>query len=64
MSGTLVWHLCLAPERDVACEVCRCSAPPIYYLEGQGDVVSSLISPMTHKVTLVILVVILLAKSP
>ena len=34
------------------------------HLEGQGDVVSRLITPITHLVTLVILIINLLTKSP
>ena len=34
------------------------------YLEGQGDLVSMLIAPITHTVTLVILIISLLTKSP
>ena len=33
-------------------------------LEGQGDLVSRLITPITHIVTLVILIITLLTKSP
>ena len=34
------------------------------YLEGQGDLVSRLINPITHRVTLVIPIINLLTKSP
>ena len=34
------------------------------YLEGQGDLVSRLITPITHIVTLVIPIINLLTKSP
>ena len=35
-----------------------------YYLEGQGDLVSRVITPRTHIVTLVIPLINLLTKSP
>ena len=34
------------------------------YLEGQGDLVSRLIAPITHIVTLLIPIITLLTKSP
>ena len=34
------------------------------YLEGQGDLVSRLITPVTHIVTLIIPIINLLTKSP
>ena len=34
------------------------------YLEGQGDLVSRLITPITHIVTLIIPIINLLTKSP
>ena len=37
---------------------------PSPYLEGQGDLISSLITPITHIVTPVIPIVNLLTKSP
>ena len=36
----------------------------IHYSEGQGDLVSRLITSITHIVTLIILILILLTKSP
>ena len=35
-----------------------------FYLEGQGDLVSRLIIPITHIVTLIIRIINLLTKSP
>ena len=35
-----------------------------YYLEGQGDLVSRLVSPITQIVTLIIPIINLLTKSP
>ena len=37
---------------------------PRDYLEGQGDLVSRLMTPITHIVTLLILIISLLIKSP
>ena len=37
---------------------------PITYLEGQGDLVSRLIAPITHIVTLLTPILNLLTKSP
>ena len=37
---------------------------PIPYLEGQGDLVSVLITPITHIVTLIIPIINPLPKSP
>ena len=34
------------------------------YLEGKGDLVSRLITPMTHMITLLIPIINLLTKSP
>ena len=42
----------------------NCDALEHPYLEGQGDLVSSLITPITHIVTLVIPLINLVTKSP
>ena len=42
----------------------RSREPRLTYLEGQGDLVSILITPISHIVSPIIPIIILLTKSP
>ena len=42
----------------------RAALPVLWYLEGQGDVVSGLITPVTHLVTMLTSLINLQSKSP
>ena len=54
----------LEPKHKLSDQKSRTQLNRMPYLEGQGDLVSKLISPITHIVTLVILIINLLTKSP
>ena len=62
MTPIALYGICYPKPRTLNPEQGKTEPNP--YLEGQGDLVSRLVTPITHIITIVIPIILLLIKSP